>query len=264
MTDTNIGTATVSVDTEKNSKELWELFRNTSLNKDDERLEQFEKRSVRDPITGRIKRGPTDDDTALMVTFSMERVFSKFETFKNNGEPTYLLKEFITIIPPGQEKELTRHSLVEDIDKWRFPREYERFKKGLDTAVEGTKLSTWKPMVHETALIREFEQIGIHTVEQLASTSDQDGNRHIRSFLPWKAQARKWMEANIKSDATVDLEKSVEDIKAAHKREIDAMNEKLERMMKLLEGDRLVSAPVGLPTKKKSSYTRKELGHDPE
>lgn len=79
----------------------WETFRAATHNKDDDRLHQFEILSERDPASGRILTGPTGPDTALLVRFSIERVFSKYRDYVTKGEEPYVLQEFITVSAPG-------------------------------------------------------------------------------------------------------------------------------------------------------------------
>jgi|SRR5665213_3605301 len=240
-------------------KPTWEEFRNAQHGNDDERLSQFETNSERDGTTGRILNGPTGRDTELKVTFTMERVFSKYDTFINKEE-TWVLREFVTVVPPGKELEITRHSIVEPMDIWRFPREYARFKAGLDSGVSGTRLADWKGITNDKSLIKELAAVGIETVEQLASTGDQEGVRYIRAFLTWKAKAKAFINANIKTEAQVNLEQKMEDNEALHKAQLAALQATVDKLVTALS-QKQVLAENTLPAKK-STYKRKVRAED--
>ena len=95
-----------------------------------DRFEDTEREVVRDPITGRIKAGPDGSDTQLLVTFTAQPVYSKFESAKAGG-PKYVDMDFITILVPG-DKLTTVHRPVTDYDQWRFKDEWANYQKGED------------------------------------------------------------------------------------------------------------------------------------
>jgi hypothetical protein len=259
----------------------WEAMRDALHNRDTERLQQYERDSVRDVATGRIARGPTSSDLGLRVTFSKERVYSPYLTY-TNGEPTWDLKDFITIIPPGKEKELTRHSLVEPIDMWRFPKEWEAYTKGLkDVSIE-TDLTEWSEIKTDAGFVKELNNIGIYTVEALASTSDQAGGTLIRAFQQWKAKAKHFVDGKNKSEATVTLENKLEAQRIKHEAEMQRLQDMVSQLVTQLSanantaatGPNVVSAELTAATtsnvipaespvlggntlKKKSTYKRK-------
>ena len=83
-------------------------------------------------------------DNKLYVKFYIRPVMN---AFKSNRKvvPSTRSKEYIKIIVPGDSK-TTVDCPVTDEFRSRFEKQYEKFKKGLAQAVEGTPLEMWPQM----------------------------------------------------------------------------------------------------------------------
>lgn len=142
---------------------------------------------------------PTYDDTAniahqaryamdnkLYVTFYIRPVMNNFKS-SEAGRPIFEEKEYIRIIVPGDSK-TTVDCPVTDEFRMRFEKQYDKFKKGLEQAVEGTPLEMWPQMT--VGLCAELKAMNVSTVEQLASLDDGKAQKIMGNYdLRRKAQA---------------------------------------------------------------------------
>lgn len=187
---------------------------------------------IRNPATGRIVAGSIDGaDDQLNVRFTTEAVFNKLLTFRAGGVPKYSDMDFITISTPGDNK-LVVHSPVTDYHQWRFPVEYANFKKGQSDILTGTPISLWPLMT--PSQIREFENAGIRTIEQVANLSDAHATK-FAGFYRLKTQAVQFLEQAKDTAAQGKLQAEFEAREAANKAEMNAMREQMDQMMKLLQ-----------------------------
>lgn len=233
----------------------WEELRNSQHHQDDF-LEKLERESKRDPISGRITDGPLgpDNHPDMKVFFTREPIHSKYLSALND-EPTSVIKEFITIIPPRNKFSkdfLTKHTIVEEIDKWRFPKEYEAFKQGKqgDFANTALLLLDWPEIQAHADIISQLKSIGVNSVEDLAKVSEFEGSKHVRDFKNWKNKAKGYVRNKNKPETQIELEGKLEKQDA----EIASLHQKLAAMLELMEAQRN-GAP---PEPKKSYYKRKE------
>ena len=141
---------------------------------------------------------PTYDDTAnlanqerfamdskLYVQFYIRPVMNNFRS-SEAGRPIYEEKEYIRIIVPGDSK-TTVDCPVDAIFRQRFEKQYEKFKKGQEQAVDGTPLEMWPQMT--VGLCAELKSMNVSTVEQLAALDDGKAQRLMGSYdLRRKAQ----------------------------------------------------------------------------
>jgi hypothetical protein len=192
------------------------------------RFEEDEKRGVRDQRTGRfIQHADYGADTKLNVQFSVEPVLSKLETYLAGGIPKYVDMDFITITIPG-DNGLVIHTPVTDFYEWRFPNEYENFKKGQDAAVTGTPLSLWPAM--QPAQIAELKHHGIRTIEQLAELSDSSAGV-MRGFYQMKTKAKQFLEDAKDKNATAVVRVQMEEQAERHAAEMKAMEDRFTAML---------------------------------
>lgn len=220
-------------------------------NADADYLQKLESEVERDPTNGRIISPVSRADwipglpaeKQTKAYFSKERVLSKYETMKN-GEPTYIIQEFITVIPPrdfnGKAKQdfATVHTLATPIYQFRFPKEYEAFKKGKQT-LPGmtTPLTHWPAINTDAQLIEEMASNAIKTVEDLATTGDIDGTRNIKNFSAWKVKAKTFLAEKNKPEATIELEAKLEEQQKKSQAEIDALRKQVESLLAQFGGD---------------------------
>ncbi len=125
-------------------------------------------------------------DHKLYVQFYIRPVMNNFRS-SEEGRPIYEEQEYIRIIVPGDSK-TTVDCPVDDIFRMRFEKQYSKFKKGLEQAVDGTPLEMWPQMT--VGLCAELKAMNVSTVEQLASLDDGKAQKIMGSYdLRRKAQA---------------------------------------------------------------------------
>ncbi len=124
-------------------------------------------------------------DSKLYATFYIRPVMNAFKS-SQEGRPIYEEKEYIRIIVPGDSKTTVDCPVTEEF-RGRFEKQYEKFKKGLEQAVEGTPLEMWPQMT--VGLCAELKAMNVITVEQLAALDDSKAQRIMGSYdLRRKAQ----------------------------------------------------------------------------
>jgi hypothetical protein len=124
-------------------------------------------------------------DNKLYVQFYIRPVMNNFRS-SEEGRPIYEEKEYIRIIVPGDSK-TTVDCPVTDEFRMRFQNQYDKFKRGLAQAVEGTPLEMWPQMT--VGLCAELKAMNVTTVEQLAALDDGKAQRIMGSYdLRRKAQ----------------------------------------------------------------------------
>lgn len=192
------------------------------------RFEHDEQRGIRDPRTGRLKEhADFGEDTKLNVHFTSEPVFSKKETYLAGGVIKYVDMDFITITVPGN-RDLVIHTPVTDFYQWRFPLEYEAFKRGKEASVIGTPLDMWPVLL--PSQIAELKHNGIRTVEQLATLSDSTSGV-LRGFYALKHKAQQYLDEAKDKNAAAVVRAQMEEQEARHKAELKAMEDRLAAML---------------------------------
>jgi hypothetical protein len=192
------------------------------------RFEHDEQRGIRDPRTGRfVQHADYGEDTKLNVQFSTEPVFSKKETYLAGGVAKYVDMDFITITVPGN-RDLVIHTPVTDFYQWRFPHEYEAFKRGKEASIVGTPLDLWPAM--QPSQIAELKHQGIRTVEQLASLSDS-ASGVLRGFYALKHKAQQFLDDAKDKNAAAVVRAQMEEQEARHKAELKAVEDRVAAML---------------------------------
>lgn len=100
--------------------------------------------------------------------FSLRPVENKSAS-NQAGRPIFREVEWVKIYIPG-DKTTVVSKKVTDEHRERWPEQYQAFKRGQDQPIIGTPLEQW-PIVTR-AQVMEFKALQIHTVENLASLSD--------------------------------------------------------------------------------------------
>jgi hypothetical protein len=125
-------------------------------------------------------------DNKLYVQFYVRPVMNNFKS-SEAGRPIYEEEEYIRIVIPGDSK-TTVDCPVDETFRQRFPQQYDKFKRGLAQAVEGTPLEMWPQMT--VGLCAELKAMNVTTVEQLAGLDDGKAQKIMGSFdLRRRAQA---------------------------------------------------------------------------
>jgi hypothetical protein len=189
------------------------------------------KRVIRN-AQGRIIGGDDSDgpEDQLNVRFTTEAVFNKLLTYRNGGVPKYSDMDFVTISCPGSNT-LTVHSPVTEYHKWRFPIEYANFKKGQGELISGTPLSLW-PLLSQSQL-REMDNIGIRTVEQVANLSDSNSGA-FAGFHGLKSKAKQFLELANDKAAQGALQAELNERDQKHKAELAAMQAQMDQMLAMM------------------------------
>jgi hypothetical protein len=81
--------------------------------------------------------------------------------------------------------------------------------------------------------IREFDNMGIRTIEQIANLSDSHAQK-FAGFYSLKVKAQQFLEQAKDTAAQGRLQAEFESREAANKAEMGAMREQMDQMMKLL------------------------------
>jgi hypothetical protein len=146
----------------------------------------------------------------LPATFEIEAVIDE-EATKAKGRPVYKDQEVITIrVGTGD----TRQRVVTDDDRRTYAAQYVAWKKRHSNpgAVEGFPLEQWA-MIPGKAVVRQFADCGIRTVEQLAAMSDSRISE-VGPFMVLRQHARDWVESAGKVAPVAKLRAETEAMKA--------------------------------------------------
>jgi hypothetical protein len=104
----------------------------------------------------------------LLVKFFLDSVELKHESRKQ-GRPIFEDREFISIIPIGDNKTEHREA-VTDQHRQRFAAEYAAFKRNEQDMIRGTPLTQWPVM--RPGVIAQLRVYNVESVEQLAALDD--------------------------------------------------------------------------------------------
>jgi hypothetical protein len=150
--------------------------------------------------------------------------------------------EYIRIISVT-DKFNAPHRPVEPEDKVRFARQYEAWKKGIgEEPTTGQPLKTWPGIT--PAEVNVLAQAGIHTVEALASASDEQVGED-GPYLALRDSARRFLDVAGNITALTRLD--------AEKRALEARVAELEERL---------ATPDGEPTKRGPGRPRKEAAKE--
>jgi len=192
------------------------------------RFIEEEHNGIRDPLTGRFATHKDyGGDLGVNLHFTVEPVFSKKETYLAGGVPKYVDMDFITISIPGDNYTKV-HRPVTDFDQWRFPREYEAFKRGQEASVVGVPLDMW-PGVGPSQVM-ELKHHGIRTVEQLANLSDST-NGALRGFYAYKQKAQQYLDDAKDKNAAAVVRAQMDEQAERHKAEMKEMEDRFAAML---------------------------------
>lgn len=186
---------------------------------------------VRDRYTGRIVSGPDGGNVGNNVVFTTEAVVNKLLTWQNGGVPQYVDMDFVTITSPGLEKYFSVHRPVTEFDIFSYPQEYKNFKDGQAASVVGMPLSLWPLMT--PSQIKEFEYIGVRTVEQVAALSDTV--QSVRAAPKLRQMAKEFLAQAHDTAAQGLLQKQLDDVKSANAAEIAALKAQVAELAAIAE-----------------------------
>ncbi len=180
---------------------------------------------------------------------------------EREGRPIFKTEERVEIIMAGNTQ--TRPVFkVSSEHQQRWPKEYERFKQGLEMAVDGTPLEEWPRL--RRAQVMELKAIGFVTVEQLAEMSDIAAQR-----IPMYGRALRELAKAFLDDAHASalLEKTTAD-NARKDAEISLLKSQVEELGRMAQSThdelrRMQNAPSPIATHVPGLHDPVELMKNP-
>lgn len=158
-------------------------------------------------------------DSKLHVQFYLRPMIQPTESDLAN-RPIFHDVEHVRIMVPGDKLSIVDRPASQD-DQSRFPDHYAKFKAGEGQQIIGTRLDA-VPFITRS-MCEEFKFFGIFTVEQLASTGDEVGQK-FQGFQQFKQKAQKFLEAANGTDSRVtELERQLAEMKALIEAKDDAV-----------------------------------------
>jgi len=170
-----------------------------------------------------------EEDKGLHVRFYMEAIEQTAASIRASRR-IWSETEMIEIMIPGDKSNIVRHQVF-DMDRQRFPVQYDRFKKGLADQAVGTRLSDlhWMNM----SKVKEYEFFNITTVEQLVATADGSPcGQGMMGFHGDKQKAKGFLDSALATAPVAELRLQVDQSKEetkALKAQLADMNTRLER-----------------------------------
>lgn len=140
-----------------------------------------------------------ENSNALSVEFYEDALEVPFES-EQAGRPVYRQAEFVRIVIRGDLTNVIE-TTVSETHKRDFPQQYERFKKGLTAAVEGTPLNMWPPLTKSQ--VKDLNYFEIQSVEQLADVSDAVCAKIGMGAIELRGKARAWLLASQNAEVVV-------------------------------------------------------------
>lgn len=127
------------------------------------------------------------------------------------GKPVFDMKDYVEIIVPGLQRS-TVDRQVQEVDKERWPDQWDRYLKNEETPAEGTPITEWAAVTAAQAL--ELKHRNVRTVEELASVSDNALQNLGIGAMVLRDKARAWLEQAKGNAATDQLVAENRDLKA--------------------------------------------------
>ena len=146
------------------------------------------------------------------------------------GRPVFEDREHIHIFIAGDSRsEVFRE--VTDNDRQRFHEEYARFKQGIEGEGQlvGTPIKEWPAL--KPSEVKEFEAMGLKTVEHIADMSDHVKQRFGMGANEYQAKAKAFLEAANGSAAATKLAGENEQLKSR----IDDLERQIADLSEMME-----------------------------
>ncbi len=163
-----------------------------------------------------MQQNPESADRGLRVRFFFDEILDDVAT-KEMGRPIHKSVEMCEIRYGDKDNIVVdRVKYMQPDPRQRFPVQYAQHLAGNKEQVVGTLLRKWGLI--ENALAKDYEAVGIMTVEQLAGLSD-DLCKRYRGSLPDRQKARDFL-AMAEGQAPI----------AAARAEIEALREEIRAL----------------------------------
>lgn len=183
---------------------------------------------------------PQIDWNSLMSSVAPKKRYSGanvkfFNSYNENkqksieaGRPIYDEIPSISIQWPGGDETVRR---IEPQDVAEYPEKYAAFQAGNAPVESGTPLTEWPPIPGST--LKELRHLGFHTVEQLASATD-DVKRRLGPTGKFIKMAQDWLAAaNSSQSEVVSLKQQLE----REQKRTAKLEEQVELLMQRIEGN---------------------------
>jgi hypothetical protein len=170
----------------------------------------------------------------LLVEFYLDHEHQPFASEKA-GYPVFEPKEKVKITHPGGSEVHCAYVAEKHIRE--YPRQYRRFKQGLEQAVDGTPVEQWPAAT--PGEVKLCKHGGVLSVEQLSVLDDTAIGRLGPIGLSLRKKAADWLAArsdqSVVVKQTAEIDRLKEDL-AATKAEIAELLDELKRT-KAKKGD---------------------------
>jgi hypothetical protein len=127
----------------------------------------------------------------LSVAFDTKAVEDK-DASRAEGTPKYKEVDYIHLLVPGDRNSHV-HRPVRDQERERFAKQYEHWKKGQETPLEGIPLESWAGC--SKSQVEELRHKHVRTVEQLAGMSESNAKALGLGFPELRQRARDFIES---------------------------------------------------------------------
>lgn len=169
----------------------------------------------------------SEDYRNVPVKFFYRDVKQNFES-KKQGKPIWKTCEFISIMKPGNSKDIMERE-VSELDKERWGKLYDAWKNREEQIQSGTRIEVLPGI--EQNKIELCKRFNIYTLEQLTNI-DEEGVENLgdgaRDLI---RDAKKYIQG---STAVNEMQKEVDAIKIENKKLIDENKELKERIDDLI------------------------------
>ena len=163
----------------------------------------------------------SDDDKRLFVQFFMTAVKNEQKSAAE-GRPIFDEVPMIRIMTPGSRDVMVNKAM--QVYQERFPVQWDRFKRKLEPAQEGTPLEEVPFLT--VGQIAELKALNVFTLEQLAGISDTHG-RHFMGYNGMKQKAVAYLESAKSAAPITRMREELEQRDA----EINTLKQQVARLM---------------------------------
>jgi hypothetical protein len=176
----------------------------------------------------RLFEKPDAGDEQLFVVFYMGVIVDEAKS-KVEGRLICNDSEFVRIMIPGDKNNIVDKPAGQ-LEKRRFPKQYEQFKAGVkeEEQLVGTRLRDW-PLASR-GQVEEFRYLGVHTVEQMSELRDDVVSR-VPGARDLQSIAKAWLG---RAKSTAEAAQAVAKEKALHSR-IDELQAAIKEQANIIE-----------------------------
>jgi hypothetical protein len=183
-----------------------------------------------------VEGGPVrmGDDTRMNVLFYKKAVLDPIKS-RELGRPWTKAMDYVRIQQPG-EKDCVDRPLRENDDAiYRWPRQWDQYRKQQVQAPSGTPVDVLFPQNQEIAA--NLHSLGCHTIEQLAGMTEHGAQTIGMGSTMWRNKAKEFLAAANGGAGMHRLQKQIDD----ERNKNEVLSSQLAMVTKQLE---LLSAQV--------------------